>query len=99
MAKGRAEVMRDRISKCLQFLSTGLKRSAPFFQLFVEGANLRLPPPALGDVIVGFEDRCRPPQFISPQRPSARYRYLGSISPGLLDLSVPTPGTQQLRAN
>src|SRR5882724_11030834 len=99
MAKGRPEVMRDGISKCLQFLITGLKRSAPFFQLFVESANLLLPPPALGDVIVGFQDRRRPPQFISPQRPSAGDYDLGSVSPGLLELAVPTPGTLQICAN
>src|SRR5260370_37250104 len=99
MAKGRAKVMRYGISKCLQFLITGFKRSAPFSQFFVEGANLLLPPSALGDVIVGFQDRRGPPQVISPQRPSARYYYLSSVSPGLLELAVPTPGTQQLRAN
>ena len=40
------------ISKCLQFLINGLKLSGSFFKFFVEGANILLLPPALGNIIV-----------------------------------------------
>ena len=99
MAKGRAQVMRYGISECLQFLISGLKFSGPFPKCFVEVANFLLPPLALGDVVVRFQDRNGPPQLVSPQRPSAGYYHLAPVSPGLLEFAVPTPGAQQLRVN
>src|ERR1700738_1308691 len=99
MAKGRAEVMRYGISECLQFLINDLKLSGPFSKFFVERTNFLLPPFALGDVIVRFQDRSGPPLLVSPQRPSAGYYHLGSVSPGLLEFAVPPPGAQQLRTN
>src|SRR5882724_3271236 len=91
--------MRYGISKCFQFLINGLKVRSPFSKFFVECTNLQLPPLAIGDVIVGFQNRSRPPVLVSPQGPSARHYHLGSVSPGLFELTVPTVGTQQLRAN
>src|SRR5260370_5074140 len=99
MAEGRAEVMRYGISKCLQFLINGLELSGSFFKLFVEGANFLLPALALGDVVVRFQDRSGPPLLVSPQRPSAGYYHLGSVSPGLRAFAVPSAGAQQLCAN
>src|SRR5215469_18718057 len=99
MAKGRAEVMRYGISKCLQFLVSGLKLSGSLAQFLVKGANLLHTPLVFSDVIFRLQDRNGPPLLISSQRPSAGYRYLGSVSPGLIEFAVPTPGAQQLRAN
>src|SRR5690348_515837 len=99
MAKGRAEVMRYGIGKCLQFLVYGLKLSGSFSKFFVEGANFLRPPLALGDVIVRFQDRCRPPLLVAPQRPPAGYYHLEPVSPGLPEFAVPAPGAQQFRAN
>src|ERR1700730_17415027 len=99
MAKGRAEVMRDGISECLQFLISGLKLSGSFPKFFVKDANFLLPPLALGDVVVCFQDRNGLPLLVSPQRPSAGYYHPGSVSPGLLEFAIPTSGAQQLRVN
>src|ERR1700736_5984483 len=99
MAKGRSEVMRYGISKCLQFLISGLKLSGSFSKFFVKGANFLLPALALGDVIVRFQDGGRPPLLVSPQRPSAGYYHPSSVSPGFLEFAVPTTAAQQLRAN
>src|SRR5580693_1173638 len=99
MAKGRAEVMRDGISECLQFLVGGFKFGGSFPKCFVEVANFPLSSLPLGNVIVRLQDRNGPPLLVSPQRPSAGYCHLGSVGPGLLEFAVPTPGAQQLRVN
>src|SRR6202011_4855496 len=99
VAQGRTEVMRYGISKCFQFLINSLELSGSLSKFFVEWSKLLLPPPALCDVVVRFQDRSGPLVLISPQRPPARHYYPGSVSSGLLELAVPTPGTQQLRAN
>ncbi len=67
MAKGRAEVMRYGISKCLQFLINGFELSSPFSQFFVEDANFLIPPFPLRDVIVRLQDRGGAPLLVSPQ--------------------------------
>src|SRR5260370_28410555 len=45
---------------------------------------------ALGDVVVRFQDRSGPPLLVSPQRPSAGYYHLGSVTPGLREFAVPS---------
>src|ERR1700733_2563426 len=99
MAKRRAEIMRNGISKCFQFLVSGLELGCSFSKLFVEGANFLLPPLALSDVIIRFEDGRGPPLLVSAQRPSTRDYHLGSVRFGLLQLAVPTPGAQQFGVN
>src|SRR5882762_3752354 len=99
MAKWCAKVMRYGISKCFQFLVNRLKLSGSFSKFFVESANLQFPPLAIGDVIVCFQDRSGTFLLVSTQRPPARHNYFRSVSFGLLELAVPTVGTQQLRAN
>src|ERR1700677_5006676 len=99
MAKRRAEIMRNGISKCFQFLISGLELGCSFSKLIVKRANFLLSPFALSDVIVRFEDGRGPPLIVSAQRPSARDYYLGSIRFGLLQLAVPAPGAQQFRMN
>src|SRR5262249_29916297 len=91
--------MRYGIGKCFQFLIGGLELSGSFPEYFVEGTNLLLPPLALGDVIFRLHDRSGQSLLVSPQGPSAGYYHQGSVSPGLLEFTVPTRGSQQLRAN
>src|ERR1039458_651435 len=90
MTKGRAEVMRYGICKCLQFLITGLQFSGSFSQLSVERTNLLFPPVALGDVIVRFQDRSGPLLLVSPQRPSARHDHRGTAGFGVLRRPAPS---------
>src|SRR5262249_20159559 len=40
-----------------------------------------------------------PSLLVSSQGPSGRYDQPGSVSPGLLEFAVPTPGAQQLRVD
>src|SRR5260221_8910788 len=99
MAKGWSEIMRYGISRSLQLLINGLKLSGSFPKFFVKDANFLLSPLALGDVIVRFQDRSGPSQLVSPQRASAGYYDLGSVSLGLLEFAVPASGAQHLCAN
>src|SRR5262249_25994566 len=91
--------MRDGIGKCFQFLIAGLQLAAPLLEIFVERANVSVPAPALGDVIVGAQDRNRPAPRVALKRPSARYRHRCSVGPLAVELAFPAAGTQQLRAN
>src|SRR5882757_4087565 len=54
------------------------------------------PPMALGDVVVGFQNRNCLPVLVAAQRPAAGHHHNASIRLDVFELAIPAPGAQQL---
>src|SRR5436309_894873 len=56
-------------------------------------------PSALGDVVVGLQDRQRLPALVPPHRPAARDDDARAIALSVSELPLPAAGAQQLRGD
>src|SRR5262250_1061533 len=95
MAKRRAQVVRDGISKCFQFLIRSLELDGPSFQVSVELLNRFLVFFPVGNIVARLQDGRGSSALIPPQRPSARYDQLGSVSSRAPEFTLPTSSLQQ----
>src|ERR1700687_4582598 len=90
VAEGRTQVMRDGISKRLQFLVDGFEICGTLCKFLVEALNFFFPALPFRNVVVRFQNGDRSFLFVAPQGPSARHHHLRSVRFGLLKLTLPT---------
>ena len=99
VAKRRPQVVRGGISERFQLLVARFQLAAPPLEVGIELPDPLLPALALGDVVVGREDRDRAILLVATERPAGRDDHLRSIRFRLRELALPAPGADQLRVD